>query len=317
MQPAALSMYKRLIMATLRLGILAIAFIVLLAAAGNLASPPELTARFTPEQQVQAAAVLPLVGLIMSSCLSYLALRSRWHGWRLAGALFIILYGIYTFLSQIETAVFPAIADQLPEGTLRGFFVSGLALAVPFSLLAVWILKKTRKDPSISEARQRLRIPAGEWVWKLGAAAILYVIVYFTFGYYVAWRTPGLPEFYGGSDPGSFLALLPDSSGLGLGSDRMSHHQHAQGKAMGAGPGSGPHFCHSYQQRTAVPQSIHAACDCPGTRPGSEFFHVRVRNSAHDPDVVEAGWPSTSRKGGTSCPLRSPRTNGREVSKPS
>ena len=208
MQPAALSMYKRLIMATLRLGILAIAFIVLLAAAGNLASPPELTARFTPEQQVQAAAVLPLVGLIMSSCLSYLALRSRWHGWRLAGALFIILYGIYTFLSQIETAVFPAIADQLPEGTLRGFFVSGLALAVPFSLLAVWILKKTRKDPSISEARQRLRIPAGEWVWKLGAAAILYVIVYFTFGYYVAWRTPGLPEFYGGSDPGSFLAQL-------------------------------------------------------------------------------------------------------------
>lgn len=47
-----------------------------------------------------------------------------------------------------------------------------------------------------------------EWIWRLAVAAVLYVIVYFTFGYYVAWRTPGLPEFYGGTDPGTFLGQL-------------------------------------------------------------------------------------------------------------
>ena len=49
---------------------------------------------------------------------------------------------------------------------------------------------------------------ASEWILKLAAGAILYVIVYFTFGYYVAWRTPGLPEFYGGTDPGTFVGQL-------------------------------------------------------------------------------------------------------------
>jgi len=34
------------------------------------------------------------------------------------------------------------------------------------------------------------------------------VAVYFLFGYFVAWRTPGLPEFYGGSDPGTFFGQL-------------------------------------------------------------------------------------------------------------
>jgi len=208
MQSSILSVYKRLIMITLRLAVLAVTFIVLLAVAGSLTTSPELTARFTPEQQAQSVTVLPLVGLIMSSCLGYLAFRSRWHSWRLASALFIVLYGIYTFLSQIETAVFPAVADQLPEGILRGFFVSGLILAAPFSLLAVWILGKTRKDSSIPEVGDRLQMPLAEWLWKLAAAAVLYVIVYFIFGYYVAWRTPNLPEFYGGSDPGSFIGQL-------------------------------------------------------------------------------------------------------------
>jgi hypothetical protein len=53
-----------------------------------------------------------------------------------------------------------------------------------------------------------LQIPTFEWIWKLAAAVILYEIVYFTFGYYVAWRTPGLPEFYGGKDPGTFFGQL-------------------------------------------------------------------------------------------------------------
>ena len=188
--------------------LLVIVFIVLFVAGGSLTSSPELVALLTPEQQESSATVLPIVGLILAGCIIDLALRSRWNGWKLAGALFVVLYGICTVLTQIETAVFPAVADQLPDGALRGFFISGLILAAPFSLLAVWILGRTRKGPSISEASDRLQMPIREWIWKFAAAAILYVIVYFTFGYYVAWRTPGLPEFYSGTDPGSSLGQL-------------------------------------------------------------------------------------------------------------
>jgi hypothetical protein len=36
----------------------------------------------------------------------------------------------------------------------------------------------------------------------------VYVIIYFTFGYYVAWKNPAVAAYYGGSDPGSYFAQL-------------------------------------------------------------------------------------------------------------
>jgi hypothetical protein len=34
------------------------------------------------------------------------------------------------------------------------------------------------------------------------------VLLYFTFGYFVAWRTPAVREYYGGTETGSFLAQM-------------------------------------------------------------------------------------------------------------
>jgi hypothetical protein len=36
----------------------------------------------------------------------------------------------------------------------------------------------------------------------------VYLILYFTFGYFIAWKTPGVPEYYGSTDPGSFFAQM-------------------------------------------------------------------------------------------------------------
>jgi hypothetical protein len=136
-----------------------------------------------------------------------LALRSSWHGWKLAAALFVIPYALFTFLGQIELLAFPAVSSQLPEGMIRGSFIAGLMVTIPFSLLTVWVLGKTREDPK-GEVNEHLQMTSSEWAWKVAAGAILYVIVYFSFGYYVAWRTPGLPAFYGGTDPGTFLGQM-------------------------------------------------------------------------------------------------------------
>jgi hypothetical protein len=199
---------KRILLTVLRLIALVIIYIVLFTVASRVTSPPELTQLFTSEQLSQAAIALPIVSLIMTLMLAYLALRSRWHGWKLAGALFIVFYMLYAFLGWIELLAFPAVSRQMPPGMLNGLLIEGLILGTPFSILAVWILGRSRKDPAQDEANDRLQMPASEWIWRLAVAAILYVIVYFTFGYYVAWRTPGLPAFYGGTDPGTFLGQL-------------------------------------------------------------------------------------------------------------
>lgn len=192
-----------------RVLVLFAAFVALFTVSATLATPPDMSSMLTPEQASRSAVMMLAVSALMAGLLIYLTLRSRWHGWKLAGALALIFYGVHTFLSQIETAAFPAVAERLPPGMLRAFFLADLLFAIPFSLLLVWLLRKTRRDTAANSPDNRLRMPAGEWAWKLALIAVLYVIVYFTFGYFVAWRTPGLPEYYGGQD----LGFLP---GLGV-----------------------------------------------------------------------------------------------------
>jgi hypothetical protein len=198
---------KNLAFTILRVIALAVIYMVLFTVASSLTSPRVLAQRFTPEQMTQATAAIPIVSLITTVMLVYLALRSRWHGWKLAGAIFVIPYALFTFLGQIELLAFPAVSSQMPEGMIRGSLISGLIVAIPFALCTVWVLGKTHADPQ-GQPSERLLMPASEWAWKVAAGAILYVIVYFTFGYYVAWRTPGLPQFYGGTDPGTFWGQL-------------------------------------------------------------------------------------------------------------
>jgi hypothetical protein len=199
---------KTAIVTTVRFLLLVVIFIVLFTVANGFALPPGTGSDFTPEQLQQTAIMFPFVCLLMVAVLTYVTLRSHWHGWKLAGALFAILYGVYAFLSQIESAVFVGTASRMPPGMLGGLFGAGVLLALPFSLLAVWILGKTKQHPAAGAPNDRLIMPAAEWAWKLTAIVVLYEVIYFGFGYFVAWRTPGLPEFYGGTDPGTFFGQL-------------------------------------------------------------------------------------------------------------
>jgi hypothetical protein len=156
--------------------------------------------------QTSASTLLLLaVCLLQVMVMTHLILRSRWTGWRLVAAVFFVFYGVTTFMPQIESAVF---LTRLPPGTLPRLFLMGVLIAVPFSGLAVLILGKRKPGAVDTEPNTRLIMSASEWVWKLAVIAVVYVILYFTFGYFVAWRHPGVAEYYGGVDPGSFLAQM-------------------------------------------------------------------------------------------------------------
>jgi hypothetical protein len=146
-----------------------------------------------------AALKLIVVCFLESAMIANLILRSRWTGWRLVAAVFFVFYGVTTFMPQIESAVF---LTRLPAGTIPRLFLMGALISAPFSLLAVPILGKARGGSPFAEGAGRLQMPANEWTWKLAVIAIAYVVLYFTFGYFVAWRNPALREYYGGVDNG-------------------------------------------------------------------------------------------------------------------
>jgi hypothetical protein len=155
-------------------------------------------------QPGNAAIALFIVSCIHSMMLAYLILRSSWAGWKLVAAVFLVFFGVATFMPQLETAYF---VTSLPPGSVPRIFLMGGIVAAIFSPLAVLLLGKGRQragDNSVT----RLQMPLSEWAWKAGVIIILYVIIYFTFGYFIAWQNAAVRAYYGGSEPGSFLSQL-------------------------------------------------------------------------------------------------------------
>jgi hypothetical protein len=159
----------------------------------------------TSEQASASVLRLLAVCLLETTVVAYLILRSRWTGWRLMAAIFLVFYGVTTFMSQIESAVF---LTRLPSGTVPRLFLMGALIAAPFSVLSVLILGKRKAETVDAEPNSRLVMPPSEWAWKLVVIAITYLILYFTFGYFIAWRNPAVREYYGGIDEGGFLGQM-------------------------------------------------------------------------------------------------------------
>src|SRR5215467_286532 len=92
---------------------------------------------------------LLIVSLLNSLVLAYVILRSCFTGWWLMLNVFLVFFGVATFLPQIETAVF---VRNLAPGLLAGIVYSGFILALIFSCLAVVVLGKRRANQN-PEAR--------------------------------------------------------------------------------------------------------------------------------------------------------------------
>ena len=158
----------------------------------------------TSDQGGAAALRLLTVCFLQAAVMSYLILRSRWTGWLLVAAVFFVFYGVMTLMPQSDSIVF---LTRLPAGTLPKLFLMGALIAAPFSVLAVVILGKRKSSVTVRQDSQQ-RMPASEWAWKLALIALVYVCLYFTFGYYIAWRNPAVPTYYGGVDEGTFWANM-------------------------------------------------------------------------------------------------------------
>lgn len=161
-----------------------------------------------PVPSPSATLIILTVFMAIGILFAYPVIRSRWNGWKLAGAMFVVMYGIMTFLPQIETAYFIRQAPLLPPGMLPMLFLTGAITAVLWSPLAVWMLGRFKIEDKGRNDQTPASLPLGQWAWRLAAIVVIYEALYFLFGYFVAWRAPAVASYYGGADPGSFLAQI-------------------------------------------------------------------------------------------------------------
>ena len=147
-------------------------------------------------------------GILNTFLVMALIISSRWHGFKLALALAFAYYGAVTFLTQIETWYFlsnvTVTAKLLPR-----LFIMGLPIAFIFIPFAVLILGKIKAKTAL-EPKYALKIPVKQLAIKLLGIALLYIILYWGAGYFIAWQNPDLRSFYG--SPGGILPFWEHTS---------------------------------------------------------------------------------------------------------
>jgi hypothetical protein len=148
---------------------------------------------------------LLLISFINAAIWTYVIRRSRWTGWKLIVTVFLVFYGSGTVMPQIETAYF---ITSLQHGMLPRLFLAGIIIAAVFAPLAVLILGKARAQANENSLDTRLPISTGSWVARLSLIVAVYLVIYFTFGYFIAWKSAAVRAFYKGTDPGNIFTHL-------------------------------------------------------------------------------------------------------------
>jgi hypothetical protein len=199
---------KKYFYLTLKIILLTVLYFILFVAGGILFG---LQASRDPATQMAALAAMPLVCFVDTLVLSLVILRSNERGWRLMLATAVSYYGVQTVLAQIETAYFgPSLG--VSASMLPGLFLTSVPIVLIFVPLAVLFLGKGRGVDPDTRRYQRLSMPVSQWAWKLAVIAVTYVILYFGFGYFVAWQNPNLSAMYGNGanqEVFSYAKLIP------------------------------------------------------------------------------------------------------------
>ncbi|HKK61243.1 MAG TPA: hypothetical protein VJ951_01705 [Bacteroidales bacterium] len=132
--------------------------------------------------------------------------------------LLIAFYGVQTVIGQIEALFFlTPLGEKFGAGSIPviempvDFIISQFIIWGTVTLvgipLAVMLFDRRKKEnrPPIQWIP---KLNTSEWLLKLGIVIVTYELLYFGFGYFVAWKNPAILAFYKGTDPGSFIEQL-------------------------------------------------------------------------------------------------------------
>jgi hypothetical protein len=126
-----------------------------------------------------APAMLLLVSLLQAAVLSYAIVRGRWSGWRLAGAIFVVFYGVTTLMVAIEAVYLPAV---LPLDLVQHLLVNGAVTAAIFSPMAVLIHGRMGSAEELEQTNLRLMMPWYQWLWRCALIAFSWAVIFAVFG---------------------------------------------------------------------------------------------------------------------------------------
>ena len=161
---------------------------------GNMVFPSGLMEMET-DSDGAAGLMFFLVSALNAGIILKLIYKARFTGWKLVGHVVLISFGIQYFMSQIETVWFND-SLGLPGKGIAAIVLGGACTLVAFSVIAVWITGKFKSGPDKSNDRVHFRFSFKKIVLL---SAVIWPLIYFAFGYFVAWQFEDVRLLYSGT----------------------------------------------------------------------------------------------------------------------
>ena len=136
-------------------------------------------------------------GVVNATILVWAGRRSSYKGLAMWMQLLVLSFGAQTFATQIETGYFlPAFPLLHGNFQLYLLVLHGFVTSLLFSLLVVLLVggfsRRPRPETNFNVHADQA-VKAGAWL------PVVYIMLYMLFGYYVAWQSPEVRLFYGGT----------------------------------------------------------------------------------------------------------------------
>ena len=170
---------------------------------GNAVFPSSLMEMET-ENTAASGLLFLLVSALNAGIILHLIYQSRYRGWKLVISVFLISFGIQYFMSQIETLWFND-SLGLPVMGIAAIVFGGAITLFLFTLIAIWITGKLKSAQDKSDASKPVKFNVKKIILL---SIVIWPIIYFTFGYYVAWQFADIRLFYSGNTEMESLASM-------------------------------------------------------------------------------------------------------------
>lgn len=184
--------------------VLVIAHVVGAGAAGlaSARSPGGSNTAAAEPDRPDPAAGLRLLGSVAGVCLleavavAAMLAAATARGWRLVAGLAAAIFGVMTLQPQIEAVAFGVVAPSLAARiAIMGVVIAAIVSPVSVALFGRLGASSVTRDANTVRVSRTMR----PWAVIL-IGGVVYVALYMVFGYFIAWQSPDVRDYYGSGE---------------------------------------------------------------------------------------------------------------------
>jgi hypothetical protein len=165
--------------------------IIVMIVSSAITPQPEILKLAAASDSSQSMGTLVLVRFILALIFAFILEKTCLRGFRLMGLMIWVVFGITTFMTQLETLIFGSAFPALSTNDVYLLVLNALVEDMMFVPFAVLIMGKWKSnDQAMQPLFQKSHLVSA------AILAVIYPILYFFFGYFVAWQSSAVREFY-------------------------------------------------------------------------------------------------------------------------